>query len=167
MLAAYEICTYGAPKELAAADPTTVDDSCAPATMTVPGSDETKLINGVAVCDDENACIICGGIGNTLGDVGGVVSPPALPSVPSPATVMSHQLDNIETSVLIVGGGPHALAVLSALHERSLAFPQFTNQNVFNQRVGFDSLQKVGTGERFTHLDSRVDSTRSRRVGHA
>ena len=65
---------------------------------------------------------------------------------PSPATVTSRQLDDIETSVLIVGGGPHALAVLSALHERSLAFPQFANQNVFNQRVGFDSLQKVGTG---------------------
>ena len=65
---------------------------------------------------------------------------------PSPATVTSRQLDDIETSVLIVGGGPHALAVLSALHERSLAYPQFVNQNVFNQRVGFDSLQKVGTG---------------------
>ena len=65
---------------------------------------------------------------------------------PSPATVTSRQLDDIETSVLIVGGGPHALAVLSALHERSLAYPQFVNQNVFNQRVGFDSLRKVGTG---------------------
>jgi lysine/ornithine N-monooxygenase len=120
------------------ADPTTADDSRARATMTVPGGGQSKLINGVAVCDDDG-CIVCGGI-----DVGDV-SPPALPSVPSPATVMRHQLDDIETSVLIVGGGPHALAVLSALHERSLAFPQFTNQNVFNMRVGFDSLQKVGT----------------------
>ena len=65
---------------------------------------------------------------------------------PSPATVTRRQLDDIESTVLIVGGGPHALAVLSALHERSLAYPQFVNQNVFNQRVGFDSLQKVGTG---------------------
>lgn len=63
-----------------------------------------------------------------------------------PATVTRRQLDDIESTVLIVGGGPHALAVLSALHERSLAYPQFVNQNVFNQRVGFDSLQKVGTG---------------------
>ena len=140
---------------MSTADTTTADDSRVPATVTVPGSDKTTPINRVALCD-ENECIICGGIGNASVDV---VSPPPLPSVPSPATVVSRQLDNIETSVLIVGGGPHALAVLSALHERSLAFPQFTNQNVFNQRVGFDSLQKVGTGERLTHLASRVERT--------
>ena len=143
---------------MSTADTTTADDSRVPATVTVPGSDKTTPINRVAICD-ENECIICGGFGNAFGDVVDVVSPPSLPSVPSPATVVSRQLDNIETSVLIVGGGPHALAVLSALHERSLAFPQFTNQSVFNQRVGFDSLQKVGTGERLTHLASRVERT--------
>ena len=128
------------------------DDSRAPATVTVTGSSDMKTpINRVAICD-ENECIICGSIVD-------VVSPPSLPSVPSPATVVSRQLDNIETSVLIVGGGPHALAVLSALHERSLAFPQFTDQSVFNQRVGFDSLQKVGKGEHFTHLASQVEHT--------
>ena len=140
---------------MSTADTTTADDSRVPATVTVPGSDKTTPINRVALCD-ENECIICGGIGNASVDV---VSPPSLPSVPSPATVVSRQLDNIETSVLIVGGGPHALAVLSALHERSLAFPQFTDQSVFNQRVGFDSLQKVGKGEHFTHLASQVEHT--------
>ena len=50
--------------------------------------------------------------------------------------------------MLIIGGGPHALAVLSALHEKSLAFAQFASDPVFNQRVGIDSLQKIGTGAR-------------------
>ena len=50
--------------------------------------------------------------------------------------------------MLIVGGGPHALAVLSALHEKSLAFAQFASDPVFNQRVGIDSLQKIGTAAR-------------------
>ena len=50
--------------------------------------------------------------------------------------------------MLIIGGGPHALAVLSALHEKSLAFAQFASEPVFNQRVGIDSLQKIGTGAR-------------------
>lgn len=64
---------------------------------------------------------------------------------PSPPSVISNHLDVIETSVLIIGGGPHALAVLSALNERSLAFPSFTSDATFSNRVGFGSLEKVGT----------------------
>ena len=66
----------------------------------------------------------------------------------SPTSVRSQHLDDVEASVLIVGGGPHALAVLSALHEKSLAFAQFASDPVFNQRVGIDSLQKIGTAAR-------------------
>ena len=62
----------------------------------------------------------------------------------------------IETSVLIVGGGPHALALLSALHEKSLAYPQFSSADPFGtngttaglrKHLNFDSVEKVGTGE--------------------
>lgn len=49
-------------------------------------------------------------------------------------------------TVVIVGGGPHALAALSALHENSLAFPQFANDAAFANRVGFDSYKKIGSG---------------------
>ena len=51
-----------------------------------------------------------------------------------------------EYSVVIVGGGPHALAALAALHEGSLAWNQYQDDNMFQARVGFDLLQKVGTG---------------------
>ena len=46
--------------------------------------------------------------------------------------------------MLIIGGGPHALAALSALHESSFAFGQFTSDNAFQRRVGFKNLQKIG-----------------------
>ncbi len=51
------------------------------------------------------------------------------------------------SSVVIVGGGPHALAALSALHEGSLAFQQFGDDRMYEARVGFGSLEKVGSGE--------------------
>ena len=66
-----------------------------------------------------------------------------LPS--SPATVTAQHLDDIEASVLIVGGGPHALAVLSSLHERSLAYPQFGLDAMSAHGMGFNSLQKTGS----------------------
>ena len=47
--------------------------------------------------------------------------------------------------VVIIGGGPHALAVLSALHERSFASPQFKDDAAFSLRVGFDSYKLVGS----------------------
>ena len=65
----------------------------------------------------------------------------------SPATVI-HEPDagvsKTRVSVLIIGGGPHALAALSALHESSFAFGQFTSDNAFQRRVGFKNLQKIG-----------------------
>ena len=39
-------------------------------------------------------------------------------------------------SIVIIGGGPHALAALSALHEGLPASPQ----------DGCDSLENIGTG---------------------
>ena len=54
-------------------------------------------------------------------------------------------LHDVSASVCIIGGGPHALAVLSALHEGSLSFEQYTNDNMFEQRVGFNSHEKIGT----------------------
>ena len=56
--------------------------------------------------------------------------------------------------MLIVGGGPHALAVLSALHERSLAYPQFNQDMAFGmsglasgirKNLGLHGVEKVGT----------------------
>ena len=57
-------------------------------------------------------------------------------------------LDDESASVVIVGGGPHALAALAALHEGSLGFQQYGDDGFFQARVGFGSLQKVGTGAR-------------------
>ena len=57
-------------------------------------------------------------------------------------------LHDESATVVIVGGGPHALATLSALHEGSLAFGQYANDSFFQARVGFNALKKVGTGAR-------------------
>lgn len=63
--------------------------------------------------------------------------------------------------IAIIGGGPHALAVLSALHERSYASPQFKDDAAYNLRVGFNSHKLVGTvtvidpGETFCDMWSR------------
>jgi lysine/ornithine N-monooxygenase len=46
--------------------------------------------------------------------------------------------------VVIVGGGPHGLALLSALHEKSFAFSQFSDAS-YQTRVGFGSLSKIGS----------------------
>ena len=107
---------------------------CREATMP-PG--EPSLVDQVSLAEDCNFVYDC--------DSPIRVAMPPAPS--TPATVMCRHLDQLETSVLIVGGGPHALAVLSALHERSFAYPQFASDAVFQQRVGFGSLQKIGTGE--------------------
>ena len=49
-------------------------------------------------------------------------------------------------TIVIVGGGPHALAALSALHERSRSFPQYAaSEQMFERRVGFDSMKRIGT----------------------
>ena len=64
-----------------------------------------------------------------------------------PATSVIDDIgDNDEScSVVIVGGGPHALAALAALNEGSLAFEQFGNDGFFESRIGFKSLNKVGS----------------------
>ena len=55
--------------------------------------------------------------------------------------------DSDETaSVCIIGGGPHALAALAALHEGSLSFEQFGSDSMFQARMGFGSLEKIGNG---------------------
>ena len=56
-------------------------------------------------------------------------------------------LDDEEASIVIVGGGPHALAALAALHEDSFAFQQY-GEGMFQSRVGFKSLERVGSGPR-------------------
>ena len=56
-------------------------------------------------------------------------------------------IDDESASVVIVGGGPHALAALAALQEGSLAFQQY-DDGMYASRVGFNSLEKVGTGAR-------------------
>ena len=73
---------------------------------------------------------------------------PELEELASPTSVMGEheQLELTSVNVLIVGGGPHALAVLSALHERSFLFPQFASENMYEKRVGSSSLRKVGSG---------------------
>ena len=55
-------------------------------------------------------------------------------------------LHDESVSVVIVGGGPHALAALAALQEGSLAFQQFNDDGMFQARIGFESLNKIGTG---------------------
>ena len=50
-------------------------------------------------------------------------------------------------TVVIIGGGPHALAALAALHEGSLAFNQYGDDVQFEARVGFGSFVKIGTGQ--------------------
>jgi hypothetical protein len=50
--------------------------------------------------------------------------------------------DAIHANVLIVGGGAHGLALLSALHERSLAFPEYSDKNA---RVGLAAMGKIGS----------------------
>ena len=54
-------------------------------------------------------------------------------------------LNDESCSVVIIGGGPHALAALAALHEGSLAFQQYRDEAMFQSRVGFNSQEKVGT----------------------
>ena len=89
-------------------------------------------------------------------------SPPLSPKVTktpletsSPTSALTEHLGgDVEVSVLIVGGGPHALAVLSALHERSLAYPQFNQDMAFGmsglasgirKNLGLHGVEKVGT----------------------
>ena len=55
-------------------------------------------------------------------------------------------IDDESASIVIVGGGPHALAALAALHEGSLSFGQYASDSTFERKVGFGSLKKVGTG---------------------
>jgi len=55
-------------------------------------------------------------------------------------------LNDESVSVVIIGGGPHALAALSALHEGSLVFDQYADDNMYEARIGFGSLKKIGTG---------------------
>lgn len=47
-----------------------------------------------------------------------------------------------DATIVIVGGGPHGLALLSALHERSLAFPADSDRRA---RDGFAAMRKVGS----------------------
>mmetsp|Transcript_39904 Transcript_39904/g.85156 ORF Transcript_39904/g.85156 Transcript_39904/m.85156 type:complete len:527 (-) Transcript_39904:218-1798(-) len=68
---------------------------------------------------------------------------PSLPSSRSPSSVVPD--DICEATVLIVGGGPHALAVLSALHERTLAFSEYMTPSSFEHHVGSASLKRVGS----------------------
>ena len=58
---------------------------------------------------------------------------------------MNQHLDDVEASVLIVGGGPHGLAVLSALHERSLVYPQMGLDHARSHGMSFEFLQKIGS----------------------
>lgn len=60
-------------------------------------------------------------------------------------------LHDESATVVIIGGGPHALAALAALHEGSLAFQQYSDDSMFQARVGFNSHRKVGNGARRTH----------------
>lgn len=58
-------------------------------------------------------------------------------------------VDDEHATIVIIGGGPHALAALSALHEKSFAFAeQYGSENEHQRRVGFGSYTKVGTGSR-------------------
>ena len=77
------------------------------------------------------------------------------------APVASVMDDNVglrdeSASIVIVGGGPHALAALAALHEGSLAFQQYGDEGQFQKRVGFESHQKIGNGEH--SADARLAS---------
>eukprot|EP00039_Didymoeca_costata_P014470 m.234096 g.234096 ORF g.234096 m.234096 type:complete len:581 (-) comp16032_c0_seq19:40-1782(-) len=47
-------------------------------------------------------------------------------------------------SIAIIGGGPHGLAVLSALHEKSFAHSQYADDAAYSLRVGFDAFELVG-----------------------
>lgn len=60
------------------------------------------------------------------------------------------RIDDETASVIIIGGGPHAMAALAALHEGSLAFQQF-NEGFYQSRIGFGSLEKAGNGEYYLH----------------
>ena len=71
------------------------------------------------------------------------------PRSTSPSTIMSKEEElraAVDVNVLIVGGGPHALAAMSALHEKSFLFPQFASETAFDRRVGYNGLRKVGSG---------------------
>lgn len=60
-------------------------------------------------------------------------------------------VDDEHATIVIIGGGPHALAALSALHEKSFAFAeQYGSENEHQRRVGFGSYTKVGTGSHRT-----------------
>ena len=65
--------------------------------------------------------------------------------VPVTSVIDDLSLHDESASIVIVGGGPHALAALAALHEGSLAFSQFGDDNAFQARVGFGTLEKVGS----------------------
>ena len=64
----------------------------------------------------------------------------------APTSVMDAvDLHDESATIVIVGGGPHALAALAALHEGSMASPQYGSDSQYQARVGFNSLKKVGT----------------------
>jgi hypothetical protein len=75
----------------------------------------------------------------------------SVPSCPrcdkTPTTVIDDDigLDDESHTIVIVGGGVHALAALSALHEGSLSFEHFMDDGQFQARVGFNSHEKIGT----------------------
>ena len=54
-------------------------------------------------------------------------------------------LDDERADIAIVGGGPHALAALAALHEGSLPCQQYGDDGQFQTRTACGSLKKVGT----------------------
>lgn len=66
------------------------------------------------------------------------------PRMPAPASGECSGLSE-SSHIVIIGGGPHALAALSALHERSLSFPEYNTDQAFATRVGFGSMKKTGS----------------------
>ena len=70
-----------------------------------------------------------------------------LPCCGTPTSIMDANigLDDESVSIVIIGGGPHALAALAALQEKSLAFGQYMTDSQFQARVGFDSFQRIGS----------------------
>ena len=82
---------------------------------------------------------------------GAPTSPPSSPplcsqgsSSPNTAACGAEVNEGLTATVVIVGGGPHGLALLSALHEKSFAFTQFSD-TAYQTRVGFGSLSKIGS----------------------
>ena len=77
---------------------------------------------------------------------GGWPQPCDVCDAPVDSVIDDAGIDDESASIVIVGGGPHALAALAALHEGSLSFGQYASDSTFERKVGFGSLKKVGTG---------------------